>query len=145
MKNTFFLIIFCVFTHAIVQSQTLSNSIDGAYTALFAERGSKDKLIQLSENRGIQMLAIAACEQCLPMIFTYNKELSHKIDNAVFNNNVGYYVYSYDEQSFIIFMVSGQAGQDFMFINFYSKNPSKVATMTRKKLEVAAQKLHKQL
>ncbi len=128
-----------------VQNVAPNKNIDGAYTALFEERGAsgptKNKVIQLGENNGTQLLAIAACEQCFPAVYSYKKNLSEQFGKAVFYNASGLYVLSYDNDSFVIVMPSLKAGEDFSYHNFYSKRASKAESMTKDSIEKYATKL----
>ena len=121
------------------QYKQASKKIDGKYTTFFAEKGVKgmshEKLIQYSEMGDKKMIAIAACEQCFPAIYSYNEEQSKESDRLVHYNSLGIYLVQYDTDSFVVVMPSIQANKDFEYINFYSKNKSTVAQMTQKKLE----------
>lgn len=121
------------------QNITPSKNINGTYHLLIPEKGvsgkTKKMLIQLGENNGTQMLAVAACKQCFPAIYTYKPELSKKFKKPVFYNSMGYYVITYDKDSFILFVIAISADDDFRYINFYSKDQSKVKTMTKAKME----------
>ena len=140
-----FILLFCSLGTLYAQSIAPSKSIDGAYTTLFEERGvsgaSNNKLIQLVENNGTQMLAVATCEQCFPAVYTYNKELSEQFGKAIFNNNMGFYAISYDSESFAIVMLSTTADENFSYYNFYSKSKSKVSAMTTEKIDAYSIKL----
>ncbi|MDO1501447.1 hypothetical protein Q2T40_15030 [Winogradskyella maritima] len=109
------------------------------------ERGtsgpSKDKVIQLVENNGMLMLAVAACEKCFPALYTYKSDLSKQFGKSVFNNSMGFYAVSYDGNSFVVFLPSLSAEKDFEFSNFYSKETSKLKFLTKKKVEEYATKL----
>ena len=113
-----------------------TNNIDGVYSLLFVERdGAKKKLIQLAENNGSKVLAIAACPNCMPALYAYEPEESERIGKPVYFNEIGLYVITYDAESFAIVMLSAKEGENFSYVNFYSKNQSTVKSMTKEKVE----------
>ncbi|MEE9363635.1 MAG: hypothetical protein V3U92_13635 [Cellulophaga sp.] len=102
---------------------------------LFIERdGAKKKLIQLAENNGSKILAIAACAKCIPALYAYEPEESERIGKPVYFNKIGLYVITYDAESFAIVMLSAKEGEDFSYLNFYSKNQATVKSMTKEKI-----------
>ncbi len=137
MKHIVFFI--SIFWATILPAQSApSTSINGNYTAVKAERGttgpSKEKIIQYGENNGIKFLAIAACERCMPAVFTYNKEYSKVLGKPAFNNNIGYYIFTYDEDSFVLILISTMGDELIKFSNFYSKDALKARAMNASKV-----------
>jgi len=128
------------FMHKINAQNTLATAqINGTYHLLFVERdGAKNKIIQLAENNGTKMLAVTACSNCFPALYTYEKEESDRLGKPIFFNKMGLYVITYDAESFIIVMLSTKEGENFSYLNFYSKNPTTVKNMTKDKIEAYA-------
>lgn len=144
MRTIFFICVF--FTGLIsVAQQPKSDLINGIYHLSSPEKGpsgpTKKMIIQLAENNGTKMLAVAACEKCFPAIYTYKPELSKEFGKPVYYNSAGFHVLTYDNNSFIICMVAISIEKDFNYINFYSKNKGKVDAMTTKKMEAYASKI----
>lgn len=137
----------------LAQKGIPTKAINGTYYLLEAERGALDggttktKLIEFGENNGTKLLAIAACKKCIPAVYTYQPEVSKKLGKAIFFNSSGLYVIQYDDESFINVLVTNRLGDApwtrFMFSNFYSKNKSTVATMTKEKIEEYARSISK--
>lgn len=125
------------------QEFELTNQINGSYHLFEAERGvnnksTKTKLIEYGENNGIKLLAVAACEKCIPAVYTYKKEESIQMERPVFFNSSGLWVVKYDDESFVIFMPDPAAGSDsekLYISNFYSKSKFKVENMTKAKIK----------
>ena len=112
-----------------------TKNVDGMYHLLFVERdGAKNKVIQLAENNGSKILAIAACAKCMPALYAYEPEESERIGKPVYFNKIGLYVITYDSESFVIVMLSAKEGEDFSYLNFYSKNQATVKSMTKEKI-----------
>ena len=91
------------------QADKTTTAINGTYYMLESERGlnnqpTKTKLVQLVENNGVQMLAIAACEKCIPAIYTYKAEDSETLDRHTYFNSMGIFVTQYDNESFVAFL-----------------------------------------
>lgn len=128
-----------------IAQQLPNDSINGIYHLLKQEKGPSGKtnkmLIELAENNGTKMLAVAACEKCYPAIYTYKPELSKQFGKPVFYNSSGIHVLKYDNDSFIICMAAISIDKDFNYINFYSKSKSKVEAMTTKQMEAYANKI----
>ncbi|NMH88528.1 hypothetical protein [Flavivirga algicola] len=149
MKQIILVWLVCSSSVGFSQEKLPDQSINGTYHLLFAEQGSetKTKLFQFGENNGVKLLAIAACEKCIPAIYTYQPEASKKLGVRVFLNNLGLYVIGYDEESFIIVLVKNKLGNgvwnDFSFSNFYSKNKGLVKSMTKEKIKAYAISLSK--
>jgi len=125
------------------QDFELTNQVNGTYHLFEAERGvnnklTKTKLIEYGENNGTKLLAIAACEKCMPAVYTYKKEKSKELKRKVFYNSSGIWVMEYDADSFVLFMSNPNAivqKDDLLYSNFYSKSESKVRKMSKKKVE----------
>jgi hypothetical protein len=73
----------------------------------------------------------------MPAVYTYKAEESKELDRLVFYNSTGLYLFQYDEESFVMIMINPKAEHwtDFYFSNFYSKNKSKVASMSKEKIK----------
>lgn len=147
MKNFILPVLIVIFKtiNGQAQENPSKDMIDGAYTALFAEAGTSgdttDKSIQLVENNGTQMLAVASCEKCFPALYTYNSDLSVKLAKTVFSNTMGLYVIAYQSQGFVIVMPDFTFKENFSFVNFYGKDRREVAKMTKAKINVFALEL----
>ena len=130
------------------QSGVPTAAIDGKYYLLTAERSPKggntnEMLMQFTERNGQQMLVVAACEQgCTPMVYTYQKEASMKMGSPIFFNSFGYYMLTYDENSFVSVIPDAALGKDIWrsirYSNFYSKDAEKTASMTSEKVQAFA-------
>ncbi len=135
------------------QQNIPTEDMNGTYQLLVAERGAanggttKKKLIQFGENNGTKLLAIAACEKCMPAVYTYQEEDSKRLNIPVFFNSSGLYVFGYDEDSLVAVLVTSKLGDGewagFSFSNFYSKSETKAKTMTKEKVETYAISLSK--
>ncbi len=145
MKKSIFILLLLVAGVVQAQNKPSKAHIDGAYTALVAERGAsgptKNKVIQLVENNGTQMLAVAACAKCFPALYTYKPKMSKQFGKPVFYNSMGLYLLTYDQESFVIVMLDLTFKENFSYHNFYSKSNEKVKTMSKKKVEAYAIKL----
>jgi hypothetical protein len=118
------------------------------YTILEAERSpaggtTKTLLIEEGENNGKQLMIIKACASgCTPAMYTFQDELSKTLGKKIYFTTAGLYVMEYDENSFVSIMPDKQLGKapfgKIMFSNFYSKDASKVNTMTKAKAEAYA-------
>lgn len=141
------LLITCSLLFAVLlyAQEAPSQSVNGLYHLFTPEKGASGKtdkmLIELAENNGTKMLAVASCERCYPAIYTYKPELSKQFGKPVFYNSSGIHILKYDNDSFIICMVAISIDKDFNYINFYSKSKSKVKTMSTKKMEAYASKI----
>ena len=138
-----FLLCFSTIIHA--QHEPKASTIDGKYTALVEEKGmsgpTKDKVIQLAENNGVQMLAVAACEKCFPAIYTYNADITSKLKKTVFSNSIGLYVINYNDKGFVVVMPDLTFKTNFSYLNYYGKNKSEVTQMTTDKIDSFAAEL----
>lgn len=123
---------FCVFT-----AIRTSTKINGTYHLLEAERGVQTKIFQFAEHNDAKLLLIAACKQCMPGSYTYQKEASEELGRAVFYNPTGLYIFQYDVESFVMIMIDPKAENwtDFYFSNFYNKHKSKVTSMNKEKIK----------
>lgn len=133
------------FVISLQAQEAPSQSVNGLYHLFTPEKGPSGKtdkmLIELAENNGTKMLTVAACEKCYPAIYTYKPELSKQFGKPVFYNSSGIHVLKYDDDSFIICMVAISIEKDFNYINFYSKNKSKVDSMSISKMEKYASQI----
>lgn len=137
MKYILILNLFFGLHFGFSQSATPSEKINDTYHLLEAERGAKSKIFQYTEHNNAQMLLIAACKQCMPGTYSYQKEASNELGRAVFYNSSGLYVFQYDNESYVMIMLNPKAEDwtDFYFSNFYSKNKSKVQNMSKQKIK----------
>ncbi|MGC1472035.1 MAG: hypothetical protein WA775_05545 [Psychroserpens sp.] len=145
MKHIIIFVFILFHDQAIGQNITPSESIDGTYTTLIAEKGVGGKtntmLVQLIINNGTIMLAAGACERCFPIIYTYDEDLSVQFKKPVFSNSTGILALTYDDDSFVFVVPALTAEDDFSYMNFYSKSASKVTTMTQAKIKSYAFKI----
>lgn len=142
-----FLISFLLLTSTTLlfcQHEMPSTKNNGSYSLLEPERGinnkpTSTKLFEFGKNNGTNLLAIAACEKCMPALYTYQEAQSKRLGIPVFFNKMGLYVFGYKNNSFVIVLVSSELGKKawtkFSFINFYSKNKSEVASITKSEIE----------
>lgn len=137
---------------AVAQYEVPTTAINGEYHLFEVERGinnqpTKTKLFEFGENNGVKLLAVAACEKCMPAIYTYQEEDSKRLGIPVFFNSSGLYALSYDKESFVIVLVKSMIAdanwENFAFSNFYSKSNSKVTGMTKEKIANYAVSLSK--
>ncbi|MBC8753916.1 hypothetical protein H2O64_04490 [Kordia sp. YSTF-M3] len=137
MKLTINIILFLFSIQLSAQSSNPTESINGTYHLLEAERGVNTKYFEFGEHNAVKLLLIAACKQCVPGSYKYQKEASEELGIAVFYNATGLYVFQYDEESFVMIMIHPKAESwtDFYFSNFYSKNKSKVVVMSKEKIK----------
>ena len=126
------------------QHEIPSNKNNGSYYLLEPERGinnkpTNTKLFEFGDNNGTSLLAIAACEKCVPAVYTYQDAQSKRLGIPVFFNKMGFYIFGYKTNSFVIVLVSSELGKkpwsNFSFINFYSKNKSQMATVTKAEIK----------
>ena len=125
------------------QSEIPTEAINGTYHLLEAEKGignkpTKSKLFQYGEFAGDKVLAIAACAQCMPAIYKYQKDESKELGIPVFYNDYGLFVITYDNESFVMVKAADADSEDwtdFSYSNFYSKNEAKVIAMTQQKIK----------
>ncbi len=125
------------------QNEIPTKTINGTYHLLEAERGignkpTKTKTFQYGMFGRDKVLAIAACKKCMPAMYKYKEDESKQLGFPVFYNDYGLFVFTYDEDSFVIVKISNKKdadATDFSFSNFYSKTKSKVDSMTKKKIK----------
>ena len=119
------------------QNTKPTESINGTYHLLEAERGVNTKLFEYRQHNDAKLLLIAACKQCMPGTYTYKKDASKELDRAVFYNTTGLYVFQFDDESFVMIMINPKAENwtDFYYSNFYSKSKSKVSDMSKEKIK----------
>lgn len=144
MKTLFFTIFIFLCSYNNFAQENLKERFNGTYYLLEPERGvnnkqTKEKIVQFGENNGTKLLAIAPCEKCMPAVYTYQEKESKTYKKPIFFNSYGLYVLPYDEESFVIVQVTSKLGSGkwskFAFSNFYSKNKSKIAKLTKQKVE----------
>jgi hypothetical protein len=152
VKYVLHVLLLFVISTAFAQQDVTPETVNGTYHLFMAERGvsgpTKTKLIQFGENNGVKLLAIAACEKCMPAVYTYQEEESKRLGVSVFFNSAGLYVFGYDKDSFVTVLVTSKLGNkswvNFAFSNFYSKTKSNVDSITKAKIEAYAIKLSKE-
>lgn len=88
-----------------------------------------EMICQVGKMGNIQVLAIAACEKCMPGVYTFKPSSSKEIKRAMFYNKYGAMAIEYDENSFVVAYVTADKPR----VDFYSKSKSKVAAMTEEK------------
>jgi len=118
---------------------------NGTYYLMTGERSvvpnkqqATKKELEIGENNGTILLATSECDKCTPSVFTYQKEISVKLEKPVFFNSMGLYMIPVDEDSFVYYMTAVKLGtgvwKSFYFMNYYSKDESKAKGMTNDKL-----------
>jgi hypothetical protein len=125
------------------QNENPTEALNGTYNLLESEKGIGNKqtftkVFQYGKWGKDYVMAVAACEKCMPAIYKYNKEYSEDIKTTVFYNAIGLFLIAYDDESFVIMMPSKKEDAewtDFTFSNFYSKNKVKVAAMNKQKIK----------
>ena len=138
-----YLVLFCSPTFIFAQYENPTEALTGTYHLLEAEKGigskqTKTKVAQYAKWGEDYVMAVAACEKCMPAIYKYKKDYSDELKTAVFYNDYALFLIFYDEESFIIMKPSNKEGAeftDFSFSNFYSKSQAKVATMSQQKIK----------
>lgn len=113
--------------------------------------GKRQQILQIGENNGVQLLAMASCKQCMPAVYTYNPEASDASGKSIFGTS-GIYVIPYDENSYISVAPKTPAvaigegiWETFLYANFFSVDKAKVTSMTKKKVEDWAINFSKQI
>ncbi|MFY7670827.1 hypothetical protein ACOSP6_07030 [Tenacibaculum sp. MEBiC06402] len=120
------------------QSVKVSKEINGTYYLLEAERGVKTKIFEFGEHNGTKLLLVASCKKCIPAVYKYQESDSKEVGVPIFYNSIGLFMFAFDEDSFIMVMPSNKSEGDwtnFSFSNFYSKDKSKVNSMTKEKIK----------
>ncbi|MDW3209905.1 MAG: hypothetical protein R8N23_08565 [Reichenbachiella sp.] len=151
---SFCLIICLLIQDANAQSYIPSTGLDGKYYLMTPERSPKggttqEMLVQYVERNGQKMLVAAACEDgCTPMVFSYQPAPSESLGVPVFYNSFGYYMISYEGDSFLSVIPDTQLGKDIWrsirYSNFYSKDAEKSSVMTSDKISEIAISLSNQ-
>ncbi|MGB3607695.1 MAG: hypothetical protein WA775_16150 [Psychroserpens sp.] len=139
------LLVLCMVTslNAFSQIEQPDDPRNGVYHLLEPERGlnnqpTSTKLVQYGKNNGTKLLAIAACEKCMPAVYTFQPEETEILGVTTHYNSTGLFVFEYDSESFVIIMLDPSANGDwtnFMFSNFYSKDQEKVNNMSKDKIK----------
>lgn len=147
------LLAFAILKFVEVQAQPNipTTDLDGKYFLMSPERSPKggttqEMLVQYVERNGQKMLVAAACEDgCTPMVFSYQPAPSETLGAPVFYNSFGYYMLSYEGDSFISVIPDTQLGKDIWrsirYSNFYSKSAEKSSAMTADKISGIAIKI----
>lgn len=125
------------------QSAEPTKAIDGTYHLMDAEKGigrkqTKTKLFQFTKWGNDKILIVAACQQCSPAMYKYQKEDSEALGFPVFFNAIGLYMITFDKESFIMIMPANKKSTNwtvFTFSNFYSKNKTKADAMSKQKIK----------
>jgi hypothetical protein len=131
------------------QNDNPTEAVNGTYYLLESERGVGNKqtftkVAQYGKFGDDYVMAVAACEKCMPAIYKYKKEYTEELKTAVFYNDYALFLIFYDEESFIVFKPSNKEGAeftDFSFSNFYSKSQVKVAAMSQQKIKDFVKKI----
>ncbi len=152
MKYILYTLFLFIVNTVCAQQEITPETVNETYHLFMEERGvsgpTKTKFIEFGENNGTKLLAIAACEKCMPAIYTYQENDSKRLGVSVFFNSTGLYVFQYDMDSFVIVMATSKLGDSawskFAFSNFYSKTKSKADSITKAEIEAYAIKLSKQ-
>ncbi|MBG6129069.1 hypothetical protein IWQ47_000239 [Aquimarina sp. EL_43] len=113
--------------------------------------GKKQQILQIGENNGVKLLAMASCKQCMPAVYTYNPDASKASGKTIYGTS-GIYVIPYDENSYISVAPKTPAvaigegiWETFLYANFFSADKAKVAGMNKKKVEDWAIDFSKQI
>ncbi|WP_106792232.1 hypothetical protein [Aquimarina sp. Aq78] len=113
--------------------------------------GKKQQILQIGENNGVKLLAMASCKQCMPAVYTYNPEASKASGKTIYGTS-GIYVIPYDENSYVSVAPKSPAvaigegiWETFLYANFFSADKAKIASMTKKKVEDWAINFSKQI
>lgn len=125
------------------QNENPTEAMNGTYHLLEGERSignkqTKTKIFQYGLLGNDKVLAVAACEKCMPAIYKYKEEDSKELKTAVFYNDIGLFLFAYDNESFVMMMPGRKVDADwtdFSYSNFYSKSKVKVAAMTQQKIK----------
>ncbi len=150
MKKVILIILCLVFFNNNInaQKEIPIEAINGTYHLLVPTRdSSKKQFLQIGENNGVKILAMASCEKCMPATYVYNTEASNDIGKPVYGKS-GIYVITYDANSYISVMPKSPmvalgegVWETFAYYNFFSTDKSKVTAMTKDKVEAYAIKL----
>lgn len=142
--KTFFKYLIILLTPCMLFSQYKepTEAINGKYYLMDAEKGigskmTKEKLFQYGKWGQDKVLVVAACERCSPAMYKYKKEDSEAMETPMFYNQVGLYMFMYDDESFVMMVPANKNSKDwtdFTYSNFYSKSKVKTAAMTKQKI-----------
>ncbi|RBW55201.1 hypothetical protein DS884_16355 [Tenacibaculum sp. E3R01] len=125
------------------QNEIPTKTINVTYHLLEAERGignkpTKTKIFQYGTFGKDKVLAIAACKKCIAAIYKYKEKESKELGSPFFYSDIGLFMITYDNESFVMVMPSNKENADwtdFSFSNFYSKSKAKVNMMTQQKIK----------
>ena len=113
--------------------------------------GKRQQFLEIGENNGVKLLAMASCKQCMPAVYTHNPEASKASGKTIYGTS-GIYVIPYDENSYISVAPKTPAvaigegiWETFLYANFFSVDKAKVASMTKNKVEAWAINFSKQI
>ncbi|WP_205410288.1 hypothetical protein [Aquimarina longa] len=113
--------------------------------------GQKQQILQIGENNGVKILAMASCKRCVPAAFVHNLEASKASGKLIYGGS-GIYVIPYDENSYVAVAPQTPAvaigegiWETFLYANFFSTDKAKVAGMTKNKVEAWAINFSKQI
>ncbi|WP_217491862.1 hypothetical protein [Aquimarina megaterium] len=147
MKNYLYIIIaltFTLFNQLYAQDQMV-------HLLEPSRDGKKQQILQIGENNGVKLLAMASCKQCMPAVYTYNPEASKASGKSIYGTS-GIYVIPYDENSYIsvapkipAVAIGEGIWETFLYANFFSADKTKVASMNKKKVEDWAINFSKQI
>ena len=132
-------------------SGVLSAQVTNYYLMEPSRDGKKEQLLQIGENNGTKILAMASCAQCMPATYVYNINASKAYGKAVYGQS-GIYVITYDENSYVSVTPKSPAvplgegkWQTFLYSNFFSESKTKVNNMSKMKTEQWAVNLSKNI
>lgn len=133
----------CLIPSLLFSQNEPTEAINGTYHLLLAERGignkqTKTQIFQYALFGETKTLFVAACSRCAPSMYKYKDDDSEAFGAPVFFNPYGLYMITYDEDSFIMIRPADKNSSDwtdFSYSNFYSKDITKVSTMTKEKIK----------
>ena len=113
--------------------------------------GKKQQILQIGENNGVKLLAMASCKQCMPAVYTHNPEASKASGKTIYGTS-GIYVIPYDDNSYVsvapktpVVAIGEGIWETFLYANFFSADKAKVVGMTKNKVEAWAINFSKQI
>jgi hypothetical protein len=122
-------------THA---AELTAESVKGIYHLGTPERGKSKVNIGFGTMGNKTVIAVAACKQCPPAVYTFQQEESQTLGTQVFTTS-GLYLFPYDEDSFILVQPDGVLGRKVWkkigHANIYSKNPNTAKSTSRAMIE----------
>lgn len=100
------------------QNEIPTEVINGEYHLLEEERGvgnkqTKTKKFQYGLLGDQKALAIAACNRCMPAIYKYQEVESKELGFSLFYHDIGLFVITYDNESFVMVKPSNKEGADW--------------------------------